>query len=198
MKGSASGYGVSGAGEVTRMDYQERRKDSLINFGLFIGVIVAIIAVIYVLFQKSTDAFKLPNPFEVVSGAVGGAVETAKAQTVNAAVYPIPATQAINERGQYYPVTTQEGLEQRLNDTGVLQPLVLIGNAVTGGAATAAGAQGAATVNRLGLNNEYDKLDPLSKTFVSVGEGFGMLFGLDVIQMGSDMKKEIDKSAGVV
>jgi len=192
MKGSASGYGLSAGGEKSKMDYQEQRKDNLISFGFFLGAMVLFIAVLYYVFVAAKDKLKLPipNPF--------AAYETAKTETVNAAMYPIPVTEARDVNGNYYAVTTQEGLEQKLKNTGILQPLVVAGNTITGGAATQAGAVAAQTVNRLGLNNEYDRLDPLSKTFVSIGEGAGMIFGVDVIQMGYDMRKEVEKSVGVV
>lgn len=194
MKGSASGYGVSGSGSYSKTDYQEHRKDTVLNFGLILIVFAAIIIALYFFMQKAGEQIASLNPFAAVSTAYNKAAE----ETVQHATYPIPVTQARDENGNYYSVTTPDGLRQKLDGTGILKPLVVAGSVITGGKAEEAGAVAAQTVNRLGLNNEYDRLDPISKTFVSVGEGAGMLFGLDIIQMGHDMKSQVDKANGVL
>jgi len=101
---------------------------------------------------------------------------------------------AINAQGNPYPVKqlTSADYEQMLNSIGVLKPVVQAGDVVTPSFvlqdAATAGAQAAETVNKAGLNNAYVDLDPVSKGLVTFGEGIGKLAGVDLIQMGVDMR----------
>lgn len=183
MKGSASGYGVSGSGEYQRSDYQEQRKTTAMNFGMVLVVLALIVAFVWVVISKITNF--VPDPVT----SIRQAYQAAEENVIDTAQYPIPTTEARNRDGNYYPVTTAEGLRQRLNQTGVFRPLIVLGNTITP-QATTAGVNAAVTVNRLGLNNAYVDLDPLSKLGVSVGEGIGSLFGVDLIQMGYDMRNQ--------
>jgi hypothetical protein len=160
------------------MDYQEGRKNILFNGVIIILVIVAIGVTIWYLISKASSS--IPDPIAEIKKAF----EKAKQKTVQDATYPIPTSEAVNKDGDYYPVTTTEGLKARLEALGFFKVPVVVGDAITGGTTTEAGTRAAITVNKLGLNDEYVDLNPASKFLVSVGEGIGFLFGQDLIQGG--------------
>jgi hypothetical protein len=196
--GSASGYGVSGSGEYTQTDYRESRKNTVLNFTLVLVVIAIIGGVIYYFINKV-------SPLTAVQDFIAGrktAAETSIVSGANSGTQD--PTTARNVDGGYYPVKaqTQQDYENFLNRLGIAAPIVQAGNIITPPSilesASKAGASAADTVNKLNLNDAYVELPPLQKGLVSVGEGVGMAFGVDLIQMGYDMRKEVEKASGVV
>jgi len=206
MKGSASGYGVSGAGEYTRTDYQEHRKDTAMKGGMIIAII-AVIAVIAWLFWDRLNAQiqGITNPFKGASdyaaGLVNGAGAMLNARQADAtravvfgANYDKPTvTEARSNLGEYYPIKTltQTDYDNMLKNAGdIPAAIVKLGNVVTPNevltVASGKGAEAANTVNRLGLNNAYWELPDWQRGLVTLGEGIGMTFGVDLIQQGAN------------
>jgi Na+-transporting methylmalonyl-CoA/oxaloacetate decarboxylase gamma subunit len=194
MKGSASGYGVSGAGEYNRVDYQEQRKDRAIGWGMILVVLALIAAFIWFMWSQFSNAVTAANPFKTASDAISGtqqaitkAYEETEKTAISSAGNPIPVNEAKNVQGNWYPVSTPESLKKWLEGTGAAAP-VFVASAAALPTVTQAGVSGANTVNKLGLNDAYVDLGLPQKALVTVGEGIGMLFGVDLIQMGYDMR----------
>ena len=190
MKGSASGYGVSGSGEYNRVDYQEQRKDKAIGFGMIL-VILAVVGVgLWFFWTTITGWFSKNNPLNAVGDVtnyISNTYQNAEKTAISNAGNPIPVNEAKNNQGNWYPVTTPEGLKKWLEGTGAAAP-VFVASAAALPTVTQAGVSGANTVNKLGLNDAYVDLGLPQKALVTVGEGIGMLFGVDLIQMGYNMR----------
>jgi hypothetical protein len=200
MKGSYNAVTQSASGEYTKSDYQERRKDTALSGGVLIAVLAILAVVIWYFWTQARDALTnaakglgaiLPN---LPSGSI-------TPEGVTAANSETPeATSAINNVGQYYPVKTltKDDYDKMLTSLGMLQPVVKLGNVITPPAittaATQAGAEAAATVNKLGLNNAYVDLPALQKGLVTLGEGVGKAAGVDLIQAGYDFRASIASS----
>jgi hypothetical protein len=193
MKGSYNAVTQSASGEYSRSDYQESRKNTAMSGGVVIAVIAVIAVIVWYFWTqiKSTVGAIVPS---LPSGSISpSAVTAANSQTP-------PAEKAINTVGQYYPVKalTAEDYDRMLKSLGMLEPVVKVGNVITPPAITAsatqAGAEAAATVNKLGLNNAYVDLPVLQKGLVTLGEGIGKLAGVDLIQAGYDMRSAINSS----
>lgn len=189
MKGSYNAITQEASGEVTRTDYQEGRKTTLLNFGLGVAFLAILAGLAWLIISKLTST--VPDPITALKEQYGRSVKgvISGANTVT----PDPM-QAINDQGNPYPVKTltTEDYEQMLNGLGLLKPVVQAGNVITPPAllegAAAAGSQAAQTVNKAGLNDAYVDLNPVSKGFVTLGEGVGMVFGVDLIKLGYDMR----------
>lgn len=198
MKASASGYGMSGSGEYSRTDYQERRKDRALSGVLIIAVIAVIGFIVYMIMKGL-------NPLKTVTDKIADLRQTSVSAVVAGANSDTTeATSAMNVNGGYYPVKTltQTDYENMLNKLGIARIAVDTGNIVTPpvilGAASQAGAEVATTVNKLGLNDAYVDLPLLQKGLVTLGAGVGKIFGADVIQMGYDMRSDVKSASGVV
>jgi hypothetical protein len=196
MKGSASGYGVSGSGEYTKTDYQERRKDTAMTGGFILLAIVAVGAIVWFFWTE------VKGTIESLTKGIGAGTGAIPDSTVRAANSLTPkAEDAINRQGEYYPVKTltKEDYNNMLKSMGILEPVVKLGNIITPpailDASAIAGAEAAATVNKLGLNNAYVDLPAYQKGLVTLGEGVGKLFGVDLIQAGYDMRAAIASSS---
>jgi len=230
MKGSASGYGLSGAGEYGRSDYQEHRKDVALKGGTVIAII-AVLAVIAWLFwdrlnaqvKGVSDAITnaipkfpkfpdLPNPVKWGEDAFNGAGAMLNARQADAtsaivfgANYDKPTVaEARNNLGEYYPIKTltQTDYDNMLKNAGdIPAAIVKLGNIVTPNevltAASSKGAEAANTVNRLGLNNAYWELPDWQRGLVTLGEGIGMTFGVDLIQQGANNAAAADNLKAV-
>lgn len=188
---------ATGSYAVDRTDYQEQRKSTAMGFGMILVIIAAIGFTIWYLWQKFVNS--IPNPAGDVVNYVTNTYNTATKTIVDAAnsVGEKDPTKAIDVNGNPYPVKTltRADYEAMLQGLGLLKIPVQAGTIITPpvilDAATAAGAQAANTVNTLGLNNAYVDLGLPQKALVTFGEGIGMIFGVDLIQLGYDMRPKV-------
>lgn len=200
MKGSYNPVTQSASGEYSKTDYQESRKNTALSGGLVLAVIALFAVIAYIFWAQIKDAL------EQAGKGLGAIVPTLPSgnipdSTVTAAnsLTP-PPTEAINNAGQYYPVHPQTAADYdaMLKTLGMLEPVVRVGNVITPpailDASTIAGAEAAATVNTLGLNNAYADLPAYQKGLVTLGEGVGKMFGVDLIQAGYDLRSAIQTS----
>jgi len=167
-----------------------------------IAVLVAVIAVIgfgiWYIVTKTQAIGKITGLWKATQD---NAVENIVAGAAPAVNDP---KQARTVTGDYYPVKTltQDDYNRMVKETGVVAPIIRLGNAIVPpvilNQASNSGMEAAATVNRLGLNNEYVDLPIIQKGLVTLGEGIGSMFGVDLIQAGYDMRSDVTKSAGVV
>jgi len=208
MKASGNYAGAGGSVDYGKTDYQEHRKDTAMSGGVVIAII-AVIAVIAWLFWDRLNAqfqgLTAINPLQGISdfstGLVNGAGAMVNARqadavsrVVNGANHITPTvSEARNNLGEYYPIKTltSKDYDQMLTDAGAIpKAIVQAGNVITPNeiltAAAGKGAEAANTVNRLGLNNAYWELPDIQRGLVTLGEGIGMTFGVDLIQMGAN------------
>jgi hypothetical protein len=209
MKGSYNAVTQSASGEYGREDYQESRKNTAMSGGVIIAVI-AVVAVVAWLFWDRLNAQVAAitnglNPFKAASDAAAGLVNGAgaminhkQADAVQAAVYggnsgTPTVSEARDNLSEYYPVKTLTSMDynRMLQGAGdVPAAIVSAGNVITPNewlsAASGAGSNAADTVNRLGLNNAYCELPDWQRGLVTLGEGVGSIFGVDLIQQGAN------------
>jgi hypothetical protein len=217
MKGSASGYGVSGAGEYSRVDYQEHRKDTAMSGGIIIAIIAVLAIIAWLFWDRLNASFSaITNPLKGVSDFTTGIVNGAGAminarqadatsQIVKGATSNTPTVaEARNNLGEYYPIRTLTATDydNMLKNAGdIPAAIVRLGNVVTPNevltAAAGKGAEAANTVNRLGLNNAYWELPDWQRGLVTLGEGIGMTFGVDLIQQGANNAAAADNLKAV-
>jgi hypothetical protein len=201
MKGSASGYGVSGSGEYNKTDYQEHRKDTLLSGGMVIAVIVVIGAIIWLFWDKLTS--QITGVFDGAGNMLNARQADAVTNVLKGSNQNKPAVaEARNNLGEYYPIKTltQTDYDKMLSEAGAIPAsIVRLGNVITPNEllsyAAGQGADAANTVNRLGLNDAYWKLPDVQRGLVTVGEGIGKTFGVDLIQAGADFAS---KSKGII
>lgn len=190
-KGQYNPVTQEAGGEVSygKTDYQERRKDTLLTTGIIITGFVVVGALVYYYWTS-------------LKGAVVGAVKlpagSVTPDVIAAANSETPdAPYAVNTHGEYYPVKklTEEDYNNMLKSLGMLEPVVRMGNVITPSvitsAAAQAGAESAATINKLGLNNAYQDLPAIQKSLVTLGQGVGKIFGVDLIAAGYNMRGSI-------
>lgn len=200
MKGSYNAVTQSASGEYSKTDYQESRKNTALSGGLLLAVIALFAVVVYVFWSqiKGTLEQAANGLGAIIPDMPSGNIPQSTVTAANSLTQA--ATDAVNNQGQYYPVKPQTAADYdaMLKSLGMLEPITRLGNAITPPAildgASAAGAEAAATVNKLGLNNAYVDLPAYQKGLVTLGEGVGKLFGVDLIQAGYDMRSAIQTS----
>ena len=205
---------AGGEYEVTRSDYQERRKDAALG-GVGILIVLGLLIAFCWFFWSSISNWlnglgsALTNPLKGISDTISGGW-TAKQNSATAAVVTgansagaKAATDGINQFGEYYPVKTLTAEDYNAMLTGagdVPADVVRLGNVITPNevltVAASAGADEAATVNRLGLNDAYVGLPDVEKGLVTFGAGVGKLFGVDLIQAGYDNRANMPPGTG--
>lgn len=189
MKGSYNAVTQEASGEYSRVDYQEGRKNTLLTGGIAIAVLAVIGVIIWYVLSKVTSI--VPDPVKTVTDAYTAGTTAVVKGSNSVTKDPL---QAINVDGNPYPVKTNTlaDYETFIQNWGILGTAAKAGTVITPPAilqaASTAGAESAQTVNRLGLNNAYVNLDPVSQGLVTVGEGVGKVFGIDLIQLGYDMR----------
>jgi hypothetical protein len=150
-------------------------------------VLALIAAFIWFMWSQITKTVAAANPLTALSGKVSQIYQDTEKTAISNAGNPIPVNEAKNAQGNWYPVSTPESLKKWLEGTGAAAP-VFVASAAALPTVTQAGVNAANTVNKLGLNDAYVDLGLPQKALVTVGEGIGMLFGVDLIQMGYDMR----------
>ena len=202
MKASASYNPVTqsagGSYEDTASDHRERRKDTLFTGGVIL-VIVAIIAVIAWYIWKNGSAAvtaAITAPLTALKSASDAIVTSTVVPAANSATAVV--TQAKDNLGDYYPVktlTTADYAARLGGTTPVVAIAVQAGNLITPqtllDAAATAGSQSAQTVNDLGLNDAYVDLSLPEKALVTLGQGIGSIFGVNLIQLGYDQRTDV-------
>lgn len=178
---------AGGEYEVTKTDYSEGRKNTLMSVGIVLLVIVGIgLAIWYLL--KNVVSSAIPDPIKAITETVANT----QAKATDAIV-----SGANTNRFSTTPLTTAD-YDNMLKGAGLAEIPVRIGNMITPPsileAAAKAGSDAANTVNKNGLTVAYNELPGIEKGLVTLGEGVGKLAGVDLIQMGWDFGSMIKSS----
>jgi len=183
-------------------DHREGRKDTLLAGAVVLVILGAVAYLVYLAFKgatATTDGIKktltdlIPDMPEIPDFS-GKNTQAAAVEGGNKATPA--ATDATNIFGKYYPVKTLTTADYNsmLDQIGVARVLVDAGNAITPptiiNSAAFAGSQAAETVNKNGLNDAYVDLPFVAKGLVTLGEGIGMVAGVDLIQLGHDARSQ--------
>ena len=184
MKGSYNAVTQQASGEYGREDYEGSRKNTITSGGMIIAVLLVGAAIIYFFGATIAGWVSKNNPLTNNPVTQGIDTLTSGAQYLQGQVGKI---------GQGIVDNTGR-IEQQMSDTGnyvgksagdVPQDFATLGNVITSNEAQSAGVRAADTVNSLGLAPAYWGLPDWQRGLVSLGEGIGSVFGVDLIQMGA-------------